>query len=119
MDCTKPYGAGVDLTAFDYSKFPDFGPFPTDVELMSEADLTKDMETLIKSKPQSWMEILQNYYGQPYPVIYRAFGNLRHRLGRIDDSPWYRYVFSDTPFAYEATPAAPSKSAPFHIPSNG
>ena len=119
MDCTKPYGSGVDLTAFDYSKFPDFGPFPTDVKLMSEDDLTKDMETLIKSKPQSWMEILQNYYGQPYPVIYRAFGNLRHRLGRIDDSPWYRYVFSDTPFAYEATPAAPSKSAPFHIPSNG
>ena len=118
MDCTKPFGRGVDLTAFDYSTFPDFGPWPTNVKIMTEDALTKDMEALIRSKPQSWMEILKHYHGQPYPVVYRAFGNLRHRLGRTNDAPWYRYVLSDKPFAFEATPAEPSRSSPLHMPSH-
>jgi 2,5-furandicarboxylate decarboxylase 1 len=32
-------------------------------------------------------------------VIYRAFGDLRHRLGRPNEAPLYPYMFSDTPFS--------------------
>jgi 2,5-furandicarboxylate decarboxylase 1 len=119
MDCTKPVGPNWDMTAFDYSSFPDFGTFPTNVKVMTEEEMTKGMEALIASKPQSWMEILQYYYGQSYPVIYRSFGNIRHKLGRTNDAPWYRYVISDKPFAYEASPAQLSNSSPLHIRSTG
>jgi 4-hydroxy-3-polyprenylbenzoate decarboxylase len=62
------------------------------------------MATFIKEAPRSWKEILEKYHGQPYPLIYRAFGNLRHRLGRSNDAPWYRYTFSDHDFAFEPGP---------------
>lgn len=119
LDCTKPMGAGWDMTAFDYSAFPDFGPWPGVVNSMSEEEMTIDMEAFIKNQPRSWMEILQHYYGHPYPIIYRAFGNIRHKLGRTDDAPWYRYVISDTPFAFEKTPDAPSRSSALHVPQQG
>lgn len=54
---------------------------------MTEGELTSDMEALIGEAPRTWKEILQNYNGQPYPVVYRAFSNLRPRLGRCDDAP--------------------------------
>ena len=46
--------------------------------------------------------------------IYRAFSNLRPRLGRCDDAPWYRYTFSDSDFAVEAPGAAASNFDPRH-----
>lgn len=116
LDCTKPMGAGWDMTAFDYSAFPDFGPWPEIVTSMTEEEMTLDMEVFITKQPRSWMEILQHYYGHPYPIIYRAFGNIRHKLGRTDDAPWYRYVISDTPFAFEKKPDAPSRSSKLHVP---
>lgn len=116
LDCTKPKGPGWDMAAFDYSAFPQFGPWPGDVKPMTEEEMTVDMEALIKQAPRSWMEILQHYYGQSYPVIYRSFGNIRHKLGRTDDAPWFRYVLSDTPFAFEKTPDEPSRSSALHIP---
>jgi 2,5-furandicarboxylate decarboxylase 1 len=69
---------------------------------------------LIKATPRSWRELLAHYHGQPYPGIYRAFGNIRHKLGRVNDAPWYRYTLSDRPFAYEATPKAASNFDPLH-----
>lgn len=117
MDCTIPLNdPNIDIAAFDRSAFPDFGPFPEKVKLLTEDELTKEMEVLINSAPQSWYEILKYFYGQPYPLIYKAFGNLRHRLGRINDAPWFRYVFSDTPFAYEAVPASSVPHANGHPP---
>ena len=62
------------------------------------------MAAYIKAAPRSWKEILQEYFGQPYQVIYRAFGNLRHKLGRAGDDPWFRYTFSDRDFAFEPEP---------------
>jgi 2,5-furandicarboxylate decarboxylase 1 len=118
LDCTKPKSPGWDMTAFDYSAFPDFGPWPTDVKPMTEEQMTQDMEALIKGKPHSWMEILQHYYGHPYPGIYRSFGNIRHKLGPTDDAPWYRYVISDVPFAFEKTSDEPSRSSPLHVPTH-
>jgi 2,5-furandicarboxylate decarboxylase 1 len=49
-------------------------------------------------------------------VVNRAIGNLRHQLGRMNDAPWYRYTFSETPFAFEAKPAEPAKKNHLHMP---
>ena len=92
----------------------DLGEPPADVKPMTEAEMTADLLALITAAPRSWREILAHYHGQPYPVIYRAFGNLRHKLGRCDDAPWYRYTVSDAPFAYEARSRQPSNFDPLH-----
>ncbi|MDF2997285.1 MAG: UbiD family decarboxylase [Xanthobacteraceae bacterium] len=115
MDCTIPIGPDWNPNEFVRSTVCDLGEPPAGVVAMTEEALTADMEAFIKTAPKSWREILANYHGQPYPVIYRAFGNLRHRLGRTDDAPWYRYTFSDGPFAYEAKPRAPSNFDPKHV----
>ena len=86
---------------------------------MTEDELTEDMAALIGEAPRTWKEILKHYNGQPYKVIYRAFGNLRHRFGRCDDAPWYRYTFSDTPFSWEAKPQPMNHSDPRHIKTTG
>lgn len=59
-------------------------------------------------------EILQQFNGQSYKVVYRAFSNLRHRLGRCDDPPWYRYTFSDTDFAVPVEASEPCDFDPRH-----
>ena len=69
------------------------------------------MTSFIKAAPRSWREILQQYHGQPYATIYRAFSQLRHKLGRAGDSPWFRYTFSDHDFAFE--PAPPARQSNF------
>ena len=86
---------------------------------MTEEELTKDMEAFIRAEPRAWHEILKHFHGQPYPVLYRSFGNLRHRLGRANDPPWYRYTLSDTPFSWEAKPAPLNHSDPRHIKTGG
>ncbi len=49
----------------------------------------------------AWKDIIERFAGQPYPTVYRAFGRLRHRLGRIaDERPWYPYTFADSEFVY-------------------
>jgi hypothetical protein len=55
-----------------------------------------------------------DYNGQPYPIIYRAFSNLRPRLDGCDDAQWYRYTFSDSDFAVEAPQLALSNFDPRH-----
>lgn len=99
LDCTIPIVGGFDPHSFDSSTICDLGDIPPQVKVLTLDELTKDMEALIKSKPCSWKEILQKYHGQPYANIYHAFGSLRHRLGRADDSPWFRYTFLDKDFA--------------------
>ena len=106
MDCTIPIGPEWNPNEFVRSTVTDLGDPPADVKPMTEEALTKDMEAFIAAAPRAWHEILKHYHGQPYPVLYRAFGNLRHKLGRTNDPPWYRYTLSDKPFAYEAKPQA-------------
>jgi len=49
-----------------------------------------------------WRDILKHFHGQPYPLLYRAFGNLRGKLGRVADRrPEYPYTFADECFVYE------------------
>lgn len=115
MDCTIPMGGNWNPDEFIRSAVTDLGDPPADVVPMSEEDLTRDMEAFIGAAPCAWLDILKHYHGQPYPVIYRAFGNLRHKLGRLNDAPWYRYTLSDRPFAYEAKPAPLSNFDPKHV----
>ncbi|BCA94626.1 hypothetical protein TUM19329_09870 [Legionella antarctica] len=54
------------------------------------------MESLIQDKVCSWKEILRHFsMVNPYPIIYKPFSDLRPRLGRKDDAPWYQYTFTD------------------------
>ena len=99
MDCTVPLGPEWNPNEFVRSTVTDLGDPPADVKIMTEEALTKDMEAFIAAEPRAWHDILKHYHGQPYPVLYRAFGNLRHKLGRTNDPPWYRYTISDKPFA--------------------
>jgi 2,5-furandicarboxylate decarboxylase 1 len=101
LDCTIPLVGGFEHASFDASSACDLGPPPTDVIPMDVKALTKAMETFIQDAPRSWKEILQRFHGQPYQVIYQAFSNLRPKLGRAGDSPWFSYTFSDHDFTFE------------------
>jgi 4-hydroxy-3-polyprenylbenzoate decarboxylase len=75
------------------------GDVPKDLKIMTEAELVAAMTNHIEEAPRTWHEILQHFHGQPYPNIYRAFGELRHKLGRMsDERPAYPYAFSDKCF---------------------
>jgi 4-hydroxy-3-polyprenylbenzoate decarboxylase len=115
MDCTVPMGPEWNPNEFVRSTLTDLGDPPASVQPMSEEQLTQDMQAFIAEQPRAWYEILKHYHGQPYPVLYRAFGNLRHTLGRVNDAPWYRYTLSDTPFSWEAKPQPLHSSDPRHL----
>jgi 2,5-furandicarboxylate decarboxylase 1 len=115
FDCTVPMGPHWNPDEFQKSALTDLGDPPANITTMAEDQLAKDMEAFITAAPRSWLEILTHYHGQPYPIIYGAFGSLRHRLGRTNDAPWYRYTISATPFAYDAKPTAPSNFDPKHV----
>jgi 2,5-furandicarboxylate decarboxylase 1 len=115
LDCTIPLGPNWNPEEFVKSAVADLGDPPAHVAAMTEEELTNDMLALITASPRSWRDILSHYHGQAYPLIYRAFGNIRHRLGRVSDAPWYRYTISETPFAYDAHPKAPSNFDPLHV----
>jgi 2,5-furandicarboxylate decarboxylase 1 len=114
MDCTIPLQPQFERSHFDRSTAFVLGPPPPDVAVLSEEELTADMESLIGEAPRTWKEILQHYNGQPYKTVYRAFSNLRPRLGRCDDAPWYRYTFSDSDFAAEVPHPAMTNFDPRH-----
>lgn len=114
LDCTIPLQPQFSREHFDRSTAFVLGDPPADVVVMSEEELTADMEALIGAAPRTWKEILVNYNGQPYKTVYRAFSNLRPRLGRCDDAPWYRYTFSDSDFAVEAPHPELSNFDPRH-----
>jgi 2,5-furandicarboxylate decarboxylase 1 len=114
LDCTIPLIGHWDRHSFDISAAVVLGDPPSNVEPMTEDDLTKDMAAFIRAAPRAWKEILQKYHGQPYPIVYRAFGNLRHQLGRTNDAPWYRYTFSDHDFAFEPGPPKTMNFDPRH-----
>ena len=74
---------------------------------MTEDAIAKEMESLIRSAPRSWKEILQHFRGQNYRDVYRAFGQLRCRLGRVVRPPFFPYAFSDTGDFIDSSSAAP------------
>jgi 2,5-furandicarboxylate decarboxylase 1 len=115
LDCTIPMVGNWDRHDFDWSAAVDLGEPPAGIRPMTEDALVTDMTSFLQEAPRSWKEILQKYHGQPYATIYRAFGRLRHKLGRAGDSPWFRYTFSDRDFAHESKrPARQSNFDPRH-----
>jgi 2,5-furandicarboxylate decarboxylase 1 len=114
FDCTIPRGHGWSPQRFERSTLTVLGNPAPNVTAMTEEALTADMEAFIKRQPRSWLEIVSKYHGQAYPAIYRSFGNLRHRLGRIDDDPWFRYTLSDTPFAFDVGETTTTQHDPRH-----
>ncbi|MFC4892856.1 UbiD family decarboxylase domain-containing protein [Pseudofrancisella aestuarii] len=95
LDCTIPYGPEWNHDEFEKSSLTNLGEPPKDIKTMTEEEITIDMEAFIREKPRAWYDILKHYHGQPYPNIYRAFGNLRNKLNRENQSPWYPYKFMD------------------------
>jgi 2,5-furandicarboxylate decarboxylase 1 len=114
LDCTIPLVGDWDRSSFDISAVVDLGDPPTNITPMTEEQLTEDMAAFIRAAPRAWKEIVQKYHGQPYAIIYRAFGNLRHQLGRTNDAPWYRYTFCDHDFAFGLGPPKTTNFDPRH-----
>jgi len=52
----------------------------------------KDMEGFITAQPRSWKELIIRYLALPYPLVYRGFGRLRHKLGRANDGPAVEFI---------------------------
>ncbi len=99
FDCTIPLIGKVD--PFSYAAAVVAEPLKVDshAKQLSEDEIAAEMEKMIREKPRSWQEILACFASQPYPALYRAFGRLRPKLGRMaDQRPDYPYTFSDTDF---------------------
>ena len=103
FDCTIPVVGGYDKLSFEACHVTEpFGAPPADSKILSEDQLLADMTEFIKESPKAWLDILKKFHGQPYPNIYRAFGKLRHKLGRMaDERPAYPYAFSDHIFVHD------------------
>lgn len=95
FDMTIPYGPKYTPSDFQRSSPFILGEPPAGVTPMTEAEITTAMEAYIKEAPRSWKDILTKFNGQNYRDLYRAFGNLRARLGRVIEAPYYPYAFSD------------------------
>jgi len=107
FDCTIPWGEKWVQSDFQRSAPFELGDPPAGVSPMTEDAIAKEMESLIRSAPRSWKEILQHFRGQNYRDVYRAFGQLRSRLGRVVRPPFFPYAFSDTGDFIDSSSAAP------------
>jgi 2,5-furandicarboxylate decarboxylase 1 len=114
FDCTIPWGDQYTRTDFDGSEPYVLGEPPPESTPMSEDELTAAMGSFVRVQPRSWKEILEEYIGQNYRDVYRAFGNLRHELGRVMEPPYYPYTFSDTDFVGDDEPAPPTRTHHLH-----
>lgn len=103
FDCTIPLVGHIDKFSFVKASVTDpLGDPPSGAAEMTEQELTERMADYIRQAPRMWHDILKQFHGQPYPLIYRAFGNLRPKLGRVADRrPEYPYTFADECFVYE------------------
>jgi UbiD family decarboxylase len=97
FDCTIPVIGNVDRFGYEAATVSEpLAPAPA-TPALSEDELVHAMDEFIRTKPRTWKDIIERFAAQPYPTVYRAFGRLRHRLGRIaDERPWYPYTFADS-----------------------
>lgn len=110
FDCTIPLIGDVDV--FSYRAAVVSEPLPvTDTKILADDEIAMQMEKMIRDKPQTWAELLAEFASQPYRNVYRAFGQLRPKLGRMADvRPDYPYTFSDDDFVYSDAKANAGKS---------
>lgn len=105
FDMTIPFGPKYVQSDFQRSAPFILDPAPANVKKLTEQEITDKMEAFITEAPRAWKEILTEFNGQDYRDIYRAFGNLRSRLGRVVEPPYYPYAFSsDGDFIGELPP---------------
>ena len=95
FDCTIPVAKGVDHFSYEAAVVSEPLRLDGNAELMTETEVVRRMTAMIKEKPRTWQEIITEFAVQPYPVVYRAFGQLRPKLGRMaDQRPDYPYTFA-------------------------
>lgn len=115
FDCTIPWGDQWVRSDFQRSAPFELGNPPAHVKRMSEDEVAKEMESLIRSAPRSWKDLLQHFHGQHYRDVYRAFGRLRPRLGRVVTPPYFPYAFSNSgDFIGEISAAPPNRTDRLH-----
>ena len=115
MDCMIPWGDGWNRDNFAFALCTtDLGEPDLKARQMTEDEIAADMEAFIQQQPRPWKEIIARYLAQPYPLVYRAFGRLRPRLGRTNSSPWYPYTFSAHEFDAVPEPAPQDNYDPKH-----
>ena len=101
FDCTIPLLGKIDVFSYKAAVVADPLKIDSGAKPMSEDEVVKEMTSMIREKPRSWNELLGHFASQPYPVVYRAFGQLRPKLGRMaDQRPDYPYTFSKEDFVY-------------------
>ena len=110
MDCTIPWGDGLDRENFTFALCTNLGEPDPKAKPMTEDEIAADMEAFIQEQPRTWKDIITRYLAQPYPLVYRAFGRLRPRLGRVNSYPWYPYTFSGHEFDAVPEPAPSTTS---------
>lgn len=103
FDCTVPLIGVYDEFSFEPCKIMEpLGEPKVDLRIMTEEELTEKMSDYIRQSPRTWRDIVTYFHGQPNPLIYKAFGNIRNKLGRMADRrPDYPYTFADTWFVNE------------------
>jgi hypothetical protein len=109
FDCTIPWGEKWVQSDFQRSAPFELGDPPAGVSPMTEDQIAKEMDSFIRNSPRSWKELLQHFKGQNYRDVYRAFGRLRSKLGRVVQPPFFPYAFSDTGDFIGDAPTAPPK----------
>jgi 4-hydroxy-3-polyprenylbenzoate decarboxylase len=103
FDCTVPLIGVYDEFSFQPCKIMEpLGEPKADLRIMTEKELTEKMSDYIRQSPRTWRDLVTYFHGQPNPLIYKAFGNIRNKLGRMADRrPDYPYTFADTWFVHE------------------
>jgi 2,5-furandicarboxylate decarboxylase 1 len=115
MDCTIPWGDGWVRDKFTLALCTTgLGEPDPKARQMTEDQIAADMEAFIRQQPRAWKDITARYLAQPYPLVYRAFGRLRPRLGRVNSSPWFPYTFSGHEFDAVPEPAPQDSLDPRH-----
>ena len=100
FNCTIPLVGQVDVDSYKAATVSE--PFQVNGsggKQLSDEEIAKETEAMIREKPRNWSEIVQHFGDQNYRAVYRAFGQLRPKLGRIaDQRPQYPYTFADEDF---------------------
>lgn len=116
MDCMIPWGDGWVRESFAFALCTkDLGEPDPKAKQMTEDEIAADMEVFINEQPRTWKEIIKRYLAQSYPPVYRAFGRLRPRLGRVNSHPWFPYTFSGDEFDAVPEPAPLHNYDPKHL----
>src|SRR5271167_2669968 len=89
FDCTIPAGPAYTPSDFERSAPFILGEPPADVKPMTQDEIASEMESFIAEQPRYWKEILTKFHGQTYSDVYRAFGRLRSKLGRMVQPPYF------------------------------